>query len=310
MSLFDELNAVATGVEPEPETAPLRYTDFLQDTAIYRNLPMDYQPNPADFTIEALAAQPGMQWLYDMRFHLVQPRYADASAQMADLRNFCENLKQAATYHTKETLRNNQFIADDYNAPVIAIDFETTGLDTRLRYTYEGKLNNRTKIVGVVIAVSGFEAYYLPWRHTQSDGVPNWHEDTLVEFLELLNDTFAVIYHNGMYDREVATLSGVTNHRPFPYYFDTQILDYMIDVDRKVHGLKHISGLHLGRKMIKINSLFNNPDAAKVDEGSIEFEKLSASVALVYACVTGDTKLDVEVELPEGVSLGDVLKTL
>ena len=169
----------------------------------------------------------------------------------------------------------------DFNEPAISLDTETTGLDTRCLYDYDGNLIVNTKLVGFSVATSEDTGYYLPILHNGDDGILNWDFNLILFFLEILHEEFFIIYHNAVYDREVLALNGVSSFRKWPYFCDTMTLDFLNNVNKKLHGLKHLSEKILGRKMIEIYQLFNF--AKKPKKGvNISFDRIPAKVAYVY----------------------------
>jgi len=246
----------------------------------------DVDADPSNFTKEELAKLPGMDWLHSVECNLFTPSSDDPLDQLDQLKEFKNHLEKEAIFLEHEFCP--QAFPEDYREPVIAIDTETTGLDTRVRYDYEGNLILDLKLVGLCLAVSDSVGYYLPVLHTGSDGVPNWSMEAIIEFIDWLHEDFTVVYHYGQYDRELLALNGVTKFRPWPYFFDTILLDFFADVNNKVHGLKQVSEKLLGRKMIKIEQLFEDLGAVEKikakDKPVINFNRLSASVANVYAC--------------------------
>ena len=197
-----------------------------------------------------------MEWLAQVEAVLLAPFVGpeDPEGQWSHLEHFTEELKKEAA----NVLPKDYFPANpDYvPTPLLAVDTETTGLDVRVRYGADGKLVTRTKIVGVTVAPSSSKGYYLPVRHTGEDGVLNWHPDVIARWLGVLNTTFITAYHNAGYDFEVEGLNGVTEFRPYPYYIDTQVCDYIHDPNAKTHGLKACAHRYLGRRMIEIAELF------------------------------------------------------
>ena len=276
-SLFD-MDQLLTSTAVAAVSEDTHWFQDLRDW--YGNNPRpNIPPDPTTYSKEALAQLPGMEWLSGVDAQLIYPQSQDLDWQRSYLENFIRVLKAEAVFLTNGFCP--KFPAD-YNEPLLAIDTETTGLDTRVRYSYDGSLQTRTKLVGTCLATSPNKGYYLPVRHTEEDGVPNWNPDVMAWFLGELNEQFTCIFHNAVYDREVEALNGVQKFRPYPYFFDTQILDFFYDVNNKVHGLKPCSKRHLGRTMVEIQELFYGIGAAKSKNNYITFDTIPATTALVY----------------------------
>jgi len=239
-------------------------------------------PNPSTFSKEALAARQDMEWLHAVDMVLYYPDSPQLEDQRVQLNTLKDNLKT-------ECIQLPQGFCpafpEGYNEYVLALDTETTGLDTRILYDYDGNLIIKTQIVGICLAPNENKGYYLPVQHTGEDGIPNWDPQVMNSFLDELHEEFTMIYHNAQYDREIMAINGVTKLRPWPYFFDTQLLDFFLDVNNKAHGLKAVSAKLAGRKMIEIGELFVESGLFKkadLKHINITFDRLPATNAYVY----------------------------
>jgi DNA polymerase-1 len=261
--------------------------EFLVDVRSYIHNYGNIKPNAEFFSKENLSKLPAMGWLRDVKTELIYPVTRDTEEQRSVLLKFKERIKLECIRLPKGFC---SVFPEGYNEPLIALDIEATGLDLRCRYDYDGNLIIATKLVGFSIATSENESYYFPVLHTEEDGVFNWDKKVILEFLDQIHQEFAVIYHNAQYDREGLALNGVKGLRPWPYFFDTMLLDFMQDVNDKVHGLKPKSVKILNRQMILIEDLFNSymedTDSKKRvnKKDLIMFDKLPAINATVYGC--------------------------
>ena len=258
---------------------------LIEDIKPYRENPPVIVTDPLDFDKERLSQLDGLSWLNWVNIHLLAPLSSDVGDQHKQMTEFMGVLRKTA-----QVMRHEDYphlLPEGYNERLVAYDTETYGLDTRMRYDYQGRLQTRVPLVGVSIAVDGENGWYLPVRHSGEDGVENWHVEVIIQMLDQLNQEFATIAHNAKYDREVLALNGVTGLRPWPYFFDTQVMDFLRDVNSHSHGLKPLSEGLLGRKMIEIHELFLGVgEAVKAKKGrkpNIFFEALPASTAYVYA---------------------------
>lgn len=246
-----------------------------------KNNPFPTVPsNPLVFSQEALSQRPGMEWLSNVRCNLICPENKDIEKQEQQLNAFFQKIEKEASFLQKdfsEALSSNGF----EGSKIIALDLEATGLDTRIIYDYTGELKPQVKIVGVCLATSDTEGYYLPVLHTEEDGIPNWNYSLIVNFLQQVIDSFLVIFHNAQYDKEVLSINGVKT-REFPYFLDTMLLHFLSDVNKKRHNLKDVSEEILGRKMVEISQLFT--EMGVKSKVFINFDKLPASNGFVYGC--------------------------
>lgn len=233
-----------------------------------------------EFTKDSLANLSGMEWLNFVECHLLAPVSESIEDQTKQLIEFKDHLMSEATAITHEFCPGS--FPRDFNEKALALDTETTGLDTRCMYDYSGNLIINTELVGFSVAISDNEGWYLPIQHTGTDCVLNWDFDLIILFLETLHKEFFLIYHNAIYDREVLAINGMKGFRKWPYFCDTQSLHFFHNVNNKVHGLKMVSEKILGRRMIAIEQLFN---FGKKKKGAhICFNKLPAKGAYVYGC--------------------------
>lgn len=246
---------------------------------IERNLPVPVLPDASEFSQAKLAAKKGMEWLSAVEAVLLAPYAEDPETQREQLRTFTAELLAQAKLFPAEYFPRHKGSYEP--TPVLAMDTETTGLDTRVRYGQDGKLIPGTLLVGVTVAPTPNLGYYLPVRHTGDDGVLNWDSGVIAEWIGDLLMRVIAVFHNATYDLEVLALNGVTSFRQFPYLLDTQILSYNYDINQTVHGLKPVSARLLGRQMIEIAQLFVGFGGIKKN-AFIAFETLSASQALVY----------------------------
>lgn len=238
-------------------------------------------PAPEFYSKENLANVPGMDWLAQVDPVLYAAPTEDPQQQREILNKFIEHLKAECFEITKDF--SQAFSNDFIPSKVLALDLETTGLDTRLLYDNNLELSSKTKIVGISIASSENKGYYLPVRHTQEDGYLNWNVEVITEFLTRLNQEFLTINHNSQYDREVMA-QNLVELRPFPYFLDTQLLSFIADCNSKSNGLKALSENLLGRKMVEIHHLFAADMAAKKKKNTlIEFDKLPVCNSYIYA---------------------------
>ena len=294
-NIFDLIDdKVVDGVQDseikKPDTLEDSY--FIDLVEWHKSNPkVNFPPDPATFSKESLAKHPGMDWLNLVDCELVYPQGKTFEEHKAELLVFRDRL-YAELWHIPQSLCPK--FPEGFNEPVLALDTETTGLDVRVRYI-DGKLTTRTLLVGLCLASSGEVSYYLPVRHTEEDGIPNWNPQAIIELIDEFHRDCVIIYSNAAYDREVLTLNGCKVQRPFPYFFDDQILDFMTDVNNKRHGLKLVSERKLGRKMVEINELFRGFGTKKTKSDYIVFDTLPAVNAYVYgACVSGETEVEVE----------------
>lgn len=280
-SLYAELEKGLPSNHPSSENFdPLLYHPEASEYISKERSPL---PHLDGFTQEELSSTPGMEWIGHCKMVLLEPRSDCLIEQKEQLDGLIEQAKKEATYLVGDSI-SGDFFPEGFNEPVMAIDTETTGLDTRIIYDYSGKLVPKVEIAGLCLSWALDEGYYLPILHTGDDGVPNWNKEAIRHFLERCSQEFLCVYHNAQYDREIISQTGA-KQRPFPYFVDTQILDFLLNVNEKRHGLKAVSERHLGRKMVTIESLFANLGVKQAKAKTvINFDRISAKMAFVYGC--------------------------
>lgn len=257
---------------------------WLADYAeVQRNQTPPTLPPASEFSQEKLSARPALAWLADIEAVLVQPHSTDPEEQLDQLRGVTEQLRlEARALPANLFPRRPDFVPP----PCIAIDTETTGLDTRVRYGQDGKLIPGLRLVSVIVAPSDIKAYYLPVMHTGEDGVSNWDNYAITTWVGELLAEFLCVFHRAEYDLEVLALNGTPISRGFPYILDTQILSYLFDINQTQHGLKVVSPRYIQRKMLEIGELFVGVGGIKKN-AYIAFDTLSATQAVVYGASDG-----------------------
>ncbi|HCR76926.1 MULTISPECIES: ribonuclease H-like domain-containing protein [Chryseobacterium] len=147
----------------------------------------------------------------------------------------------------------------------IAVDLETTGLDPFTDH-----------IVSVAISVekgTGFNIV-LPFYKNKAK---------VKEFLQpilwvLEDETITKVFHNAKFDLKFFHQYGIDIKGEI---IDTMILDYLFDPNRKTHGLKEISELHLNYHQISFDEMRKGRDITEVPK-----EELTQ-----YACEDADLTL-------------------
>src|SRR5277367_5364296 len=154
--------------------------------------------------------------------------------------------------------------------PVIAVDTETTSLDTRI-FTDIKQLPNgewiqvyevKVELAGVCLSADGFEGLYIPVNHEKGQNVPR--EDVARILQKLFNHSHLVFY-NGKFDREVMRITLGINFRGYPHFEDVQVLKYINDPKADLGdlgsftgdagGLKSLSEHVLGIEQIEIDAV-------------------------------------------------------
>ena len=220
-------------------------------------------------------------WMAEKSFRLI----SDAD----ELRKWADNI-------LADTSRHHTFY--DITCPVIAVDTETNGLDTRV-------VNGETSIelAGICLSADGIEGLYIPVGHEQG---PNIDRQACKEILQDLFDNSHLVFFNAKFDREVLRITLGITFKDFPHYEDLQVLSYLEDpkasVDGKGNlqtgGLKYFSKTRLGIEQIELG------DFAKVKAKIWNEELEKDTIRTVLAPFTW-----VPVDLALWYAAGDAITT-
>jgi len=230
------------------------------------NAPIPYEGR---FAKDVLEKVPEFYWLKGVKCHLV---YNNTKGSDRDfLADFLDKLLK------KAKMINSEKMGLKEDMPIIAIDLETTGLNTAIRYV-GGKLHRNIDMVGICLSVKGTEGYYLPLQHTEEDNIPNLDYQECIYFLQDVVDNFFQVYHNAFYDMEVMSIHKIEMNND---YADTLLIANNLGMKEWDGvfglGLKFLSSYILERKMLEINELLGQKQI-------IKFNRLASKDAVVYGC--------------------------
>jgi DNA polymerase-1 len=171
-----------------------------------------------------------------------------------------------------------QWLARIEQAPLTAIDTETTSLDAM-----------RAEIVGISLSVKPGEAAYIPLAHN-GPGAPA--QLPLAEVLARLkpwleNPARHKLGQNIKYDRHVLANHGIEVQG---YAHDTMLQSYVLEV-HKPHGLSSLAERHVGRRGVTYEDLCGK------GAHQIPFAQVDVDKAAHYACEDSDQCLDVHLAL-------------
>lgn len=152
-----------------------------------------------------------------------------------------------------------------------ALDLETTSLNTRIGK--DGK--SCSKIVGICLAISPNEGWYVPVGHEDKEF--NLSYDFAVRELARLVKNCRCIYHNFKYDGQVLYNHGI-EVTDYTMVEDTLLMAGVVDASSRERNLKHLSEIHLNRPMIDINKLGVRSGKKKI----VKFDMVPPQIALYY----------------------------
>jgi DNA polymerase I len=185
-------------------------------------------------------------------------------------------------YETVQSLeRLDQWIADAYDAGLVALDTETTSLDPMTCH-----------LVGVSLALPGGRACYIPLGHCAGPndlfggaelvaGQIPMH-DAVARLKPLLEAPGVLkIAQNMKYDLTVLGGCGITV-APIE---DTMLISYALDSGRNNHGLDELAQKHLGHKNIAFG------EVAGTGRNFVGFARVALDKATEYAAEDADVCL-------------------
>ena len=182
-----------------------------------------------------------------------------------------------------------RWIAQAYEAGVVAVDTETTSLDAM-----------RADLVGLSLSIGAGRACYVPLAHTTparqgsldlGDGgggkgaageapplqIPV--DEALALLKPLLGDASVLkIGHNIKYDMHVLRRHGI----PVTPVDDTMVLSYVLEGGLHGHGMDELAALHLDHQTIKFK------DVTGTGKTRITFDQVPLDKALDYAAEDAD----------------------
>lgn len=173
---------------------------------------------------------------------------------------------------------SRHIMINDVLTPVVALDTETMGLDTRILVdrvqrtdgSWENIYEVNIELAGICLSSDGVEGIYIPVNHEKQDReltIPaiNIDRAECARILQILFDRSHLIFYNAKYDREVMRLTMGINFRPYPHFEDVQVLAYINDPKAdlgdkgrftgEAGGLKALSKNVLGIEQIELDEI-------------------------------------------------------
>jgi len=184
----------------------------------------------------------------------------DTNYKMVDTKNkmtrFVKELKQ----HFKKV-----------DEKILAIDLETTGLDP---------ISDEIVCIALTFKPKTGYVIILPKDKTKA-----------LQFIKplfpfLIKKSITKVFHNAKFDLKFLWQYGIEIKGNI---HDTMILDYLFQPDRKKHGLKHISKLHLNYQQITYDEMTQNKQIGDVDtKGLVKYAAEDTDLTFqLYDFLTG-----------------------
>ncbi|MBN2045013.1 MAG: DNA polymerase I [Anaerolineales bacterium] len=172
-------------------------------------------------------------------------------------------------------------VADLDSAEMIAFDTETTGTDKM-----------QANLVGISFATRIGKGYYVPVGHASGEQLPL---EQVINAIRpaMTNPGIAKAGHNLKYDYVMLFRHGLKVH---PLGFDTMLAEWLRDPASRNLGLKNLSWVRLGFRMIEIEELIGK------GKNQITMAKVPIEQAAVYAAADAETVLRLVPELKKDLA--------
>lgn len=148
---------------------------------------------------------------------------------------------------------------------ILVIDLETTGLDHFTDY-----------IVSIALSIEKGKGFNIVLPFYKNKAKVNEFLQSILPILE--DETITKVFHNAKFDLKFLHQYGIKVNGEIR---DTMILDYLLDPNRKTHGLKEISELHLQYHQISYKEMVKDRDITEVPKDELT----------KYACEDADLTL-------------------
>nr|WP_249197183.1 DNA polymerase I [Gluconobacter wancherniae] len=232
-------------------------------------------------------------WLETMGFHSIiqrmglgpaarprMPMRAVQAAQDAGSDSAQTHTPSDVAYGPYETVTDmdalDRWISQAYEAGIVAVDTETTGLNARL-----------ADMVGLSLSTAPGKACYVPFLHEGTLDQPTGHQLDRAEVLERLaplmrDQSVLKIFQNAKYDLLVFHKAGLSEVAPID---DTMLISYAQSAGEHGQGMDVLSALHLGHTPISYDAVTGT------GRNRIPFAQVTLESATAYAAEDADVTL-------------------
>lgn len=179
------------------------------------------------------------------------------------------------------------WVAEAIRRNTVALDTETTGLDTQ-----------KADLVGVSLSVAPGQACYIPLGHVDPNGAGDMFDQgprqiAIAEALEILRPVLEhpgtlKVGHNLKYDLHILARAYRLHGGVVPVVApvdDSMVLSYVLDGSRHGHGMDELAKIHLDHTTIPFS------DVCGSGRSMITFDKVPLEKALAYAAEDADITL-------------------
>lgn len=253
-----------------------REPDYEQLAALYTELELNAKLRKLQEEVGSVPTDPQQRSLFDEDTPTVT-----VQSDHKDLTN---------TEHTYRMLTEvkevEELVAKLEGVEAFAFDTETEGLNAL-----------EDAIVGLSIAVTPHEAWYIPLSPMQAEAV-----EQLRPFRSVFeNKGILKVGQNLKFDLKVLSRYGLTSDGPF---WDTMIAHYLINPEQR-HGMDYIAPIYLGYKPMPIEELIGPKGKNQLTMGQVSPERV-----LPYAAEDADVTLQLYLALKPKIEGDEATKKL
>ncbi|MCF8026536.1 MAG: DNA polymerase I [Desulfobacteraceae bacterium] len=263
---MDNLYARLSGITASKQREKL--AEYKDQAFLSRKLAKIDTNAPVKLDLDALARKPPdnkklARMFRDLEFRRLQELYPVVSD--LSLKDYQGVTDEAALDAMVEKLRD---------AGCFALDTETTSTEAV-----------NADLVGLSFAVEQDRAFYVPCGHTGEDAFSQLSRDLVLARLKpvLQDPETKKVGQNIKYDWTVLRRYGVDLAG---VVFDTMLASYLLNPEKRAHGLNQIAMDYLDHRMITFDEVISG------DQGKLAgFAQVPVEKAVVYACEDADITL-------------------
>lgn len=163
-------------------------------------------------------------------------------------------------------------------APILAVDTETTSLDTKT-----------AELVGVCLSIESGAGFYLPVGHVEGRNLPLAAVQQALK--PLLDDPAKLLlFHNGKYDLPILSRHGLlpSGLETPGKLADTMVAAYLANPGERQLSLDDLALRHFAHEMIPIEALIGKPGRGPAGKAQKTFAEVPIAEAVQYGAEDAD----------------------
>lgn len=295
VKLLDEFGDLETALDRAQEISGKRAREALTEEAeqirLSRKLVTIQLDVPVELDLDRLKVRKPdrerlRQLFVDLEFRRLTEKFTGPGQEEGAAEEAQEEEAVAVEYTLVRDVAEVEALVDEIReAGFVSVDTETTSQQA-----------TQADLVGISISTTPGRAFYLPFAHRRSgelalddggqgapDNLPPLDSPEMAPLVQVLEDPLVEkIGQNLKYDLIVLERAGV---RLQGVAFDTMLASYVLDPNRRGHGLDALSVTLLGHKMISYE------EVAGKGKAQLSFAEVPLDRAREYACEDADYTL-------------------